>query len=231
MKAMPNQQHRIFIRMRDVVLGLFGAAQYQQHLGRIQLQKLIYLTDSISTLFTLLPPQKAHETYKHGPWDNAIQSAVDCLVFRGCAEVEVRRDTGDGRIACRYSISDSGRRWASKLIESAAGTRRWEATMAVCDRVNVLGWRRLRRLAYAEPTYVSARQAGFGQELRPYTFQDATSGALLEVMRMVLTPSWNNTPPKASLLVELFFEFLDRYDQQAQLDQSEQQAQLEVQEG
>lgn len=230
MKAFVRQQDRILVRIRDVALALHGAAQHKQKLGRIQLQKLIYLSDAVCTLFSMLPPSLAHETYKHGPWDNAIQSAADCLVFRGLAAVTVRRDSIAGHSACLYAITTSGQRWAKELSASKAGAQRWAATVAVCERVDILGWRRLRRLAYAEPTFVSARQAGYGQDLKPYEFQDVTTGALLEIMRMVLSPPWSNEPTEPRFLVELFFEYLDRYDQQSPSYGSEPKVPSETQE-
>lgn len=215
MTELVRQQDRLFVRMRDVQLSLFGAARYNQTLGRIQLQKLVYLTDSISTLYDLLPPQVAHETYFHGPWDNAVQNAVDCLVFRGLAIAEPARHSADGKKICRYLISESGQHWAQKLIESSFCQQRWSATSAVCEQVNKLGWRRLRSLAYAEPTYASVQHYGYGQELRPYEFLGVSTGALLEIIKMALSPAWAVARPTVAALTEVYFMFLDRFDRQA----------------
>src|SRR5688572_8648288 len=75
------------LRMRDVALCLHAAAPRHVALNRIRLQKYIYLADVLSIVYAALPPVDGHITYKNGPYDRAIQNAVDALAFRGFVHV------------------------------------------------------------------------------------------------------------------------------------------------
>src|SRR4051812_8205442 len=99
-----SEHIRVLLRMSDVGMAMSAASKYGQDLNRIRLQKFIYLLDVVGYIYHLLPPRVAHKTYKHGPWDVAIQNAVDALVFRGFAEAsKVQRDP-NGKIHATYKL-------------------------------------------------------------------------------------------------------------------------------
>jgi len=203
--------HRVLLRMRDVGFALEAAGAYRKRLNRIGLQKFIYLQDAISTLYEVLPPVEAYQTYKHGPYDPAVQNAVDSLAFRGFVRVfGVERDP-DGHVSATYAMSEAGSLMVGKLAQAEPFRARWEAAADVAVKIERLGWHRLRELAYAEPTYAMARIRGFGQSLRPEDRLANSSASLLELVRMTAGRGFEGAYPSRGQLLELFFRYLDTY--------------------
>ena len=200
---------RSFLRMRDVVLASSAASRYQHALNRIQLQKFLYLVDAITFLFDIAPPREAHRTYKHGPFDAAIQNAVDCLTFRGLASVKGVSRQADGTTTAFYELTNAGKAWAKDLRIDVATATRWQATQLVAERAaHGLGWPRLRDLVYAEPTYVAARPNGWGQYLHPEDTRSTSTALLLRTVESLL-PSRAGQPIHRDLLIDLYFDFLE----------------------
>ena len=83
-----SERARILIRMADVAFALAAAHDHRERLGKLRLQKFIYLADAVSLLYSFLPPQENHTTYMYGPYDAAIQRAVDSLAFRGFVAIQ-----------------------------------------------------------------------------------------------------------------------------------------------
>lgn len=209
---MMSEQTPVLLRMRDVGMALEVADMHGQLLNRIQLQKFIYLVDVIDPLYGILPPRVAHLTYKHGPYDSAIQNAVDALAFRGLASIRDIRLSLEGTVSAEYEMSVAGRSWLGKLIGETAITARWSAALAVGEKIDALGWNRLVDLVYAEPTFVSARPHGYGQRLIPNDGLGNTASFLMALMNYALEHGFGDKPPNQTLIVELFFRYLDEYD-------------------
>jgi hypothetical protein len=197
--------------MRDVGFALEAAGGYERRLNRIGLQKFIYLCDVVSTLYEILPPLQGHHTYKHGPYDPAVQNAVDSLAFRGLVRVYgVDRDQ-EGRISATYTLTEPGSLLARNLAAAQPFRARWRVAVDVARRVEGRGWQRLRELAYAEPTYANERVHGLGRPLRPEQRLGNTAGALLATLRRTLTLGFREASPSGDLILELFFRYLDNY--------------------
>lgn len=206
------EQTRILKRMLDVGLALGAADKYDQLLNRIRLQKFIYLLDVVSYLYGILPPQSGHITYKHGPFDSAIQNAVDCLAFRGLARVfKVERDS-DGSIYAEYGLSQAGKLWVDRITKDARFEIKWGAALDIGQKVDTLGWDRLRALVYAEPTFVASKPKGYGQKLIPEDSLKNSAAFFIETMNWTLRQGFENAYPSRDLLLELFFRYLDDYD-------------------
>jgi hypothetical protein len=199
----------VLVRMRDVGLALSAANQYEHPLSRIQLQKFIYLMDSLAGIFKLLPPSQGHYTFRHGPYDPAIQSAVDSLAFRGLAQITSLVRRGNGSIASVYSLSNSGVRWATTVRRHPVLSERNTVAEVVAEHVNRLGWDRIVPLVYAEPTYLTSRPEGYGKRLKPQRLLSNSSGYLLQLIQQALPPSKELITRE--VVAEYYFDYLDRY--------------------
>lgn len=199
----------VALRMRDVLLCLRAATEHQATLNRIRLQKYIYLADALSVVYATLPPVDGHITYKNGPYDRAIQNAVDSLAFRGF--VHIATGGVDGGPSTTYSLSPSGDTLAAQLSDTPDLATRWITISDIGRQLDVHGWHRLRELAYAEPTFVQTRPSGLGLRLYPAAVEDSNANAVLRFIRHSLTHGYANSQPTRELLLQLFFRFLNQY--------------------
>jgi len=213
-------QNRVLIRMRDVALALGAAEFYNQSLNRIRLQKFIYLLDVVGYLYEILPPREAHTTYKNGPYDYAIQNAVDSLAFRELAKVFSVKRSPDGKIHAEYGLTPAGKSWLKILTEEGGFGTRWEAALEVAKKVNVRGWSRLVELVYAEPTFASARPRGYGQQLALFNGLENSAAFLMQTINRGISQGFEQALPDRELVVELFFRYLDNYAHSQQLQLS-----------
>jgi uncharacterized protein YwgA len=202
---------RVAIRMRDVGLALRAAGDFGQALNRIRLQKFIYLVDAASRIFDIVPIRVGHITYKHGPYDRFIQNAVDSLAFRGFVNIIRLQEDESGNLQTEYSLSDPGVRWTTKLKENQAIESQWNLVHSVSMHVNSLGWQRLRKLVYAEPTFLSTKGAGYGQHLRTDDASSSSANSLIQLAQAAITSGFAKKELSADKLLTIFFRFLDQY--------------------
>jgi hypothetical protein len=195
--------------MRDVTIALGVADGYGESLNRIRLQKFVYLMDAIAIIFRELPPSEGHYTFKHGPFDPAIQSAVDSLAFRGLVAIPKLTMTDEGKVSAIYKLSEGGKDCFTRMVASAATADRVTIAQAVATRVERLGWSRLRELVYAEPTFLKARGLRYGQKLFPYKGREVSTGRLLGIIRRAL--SAKGIEPSRDIVLDAYFEYLDKY--------------------
>ena len=203
---------RVLVRMRDVGMSLKVANNFDKWLTRIQLQKFVYLMDVINLLYDLLPPSEAHLTYKYGPYDAAIQNAVDSLAFRGFAAVRDVQRSSEGDVSARYQLTPEGNSWIEEISETMVFVSRWEAASAVGRQIDDLGWGRLINLVYAEPTFVSRRHRGYGQTLPMNNGVDNSAAFFMASIKRVLGHGFEKMSINRELIVDLFFRYLDEYD-------------------
>jgi len=148
-------------RFIDVIIALSVAQEYEQVIGRIQLQKFIYLSDTIAATWSVLAPKNGHETYKHGPYDDSINNAVDALAFRGFVTITNMR-MEERRVDAQYEIN----RFGIKIFEELAAESHFQNKVYLYRQigmhVNSVGWKKLKELVYAEPTYVQSKATGYG---------------------------------------------------------------------
>ena len=203
---------RVLNRMYDVVVALAAAKKHKQLLNRIRLQKFIYLLDVVSFLYEYLPPKRGHLTYKNGPYDQAIQNAVDSLAFRGFVSVYNVEYAPDGKKYAEYSINNVGKSWLERLNRIEGLKVRWEAALDIGQKVNTIGWHRLVPLVYAEPTFVRKRSQGYGQQLEPNNGLENSAAFLIEMINRGLSFGFEKKQADRELIIELFFRYLDSYD-------------------
>ena len=203
--------HSILLRMRDVAFALEAAGSHRRRLNRIGLQKFIYLYDAVSTLYETFPPVEGHYTYKHGPYDPAIQNAVDSLAFRGFVHVHgVERDN-EGNVSATYGLTASGSNFTQELAMVEPFQVRWRIAVDVAAKVNARGWGRLKELAYSEPTYAMERIHGFGRRLKPEDRFSNSTASLLEIFKRTLRAGFKDVRPSNQVILELFFRYLENY--------------------
>jgi hypothetical protein len=203
-----TEKDRVLVRTADVALSLAAASPYGQRLNKIRLQKFIYLADSVSTLFALLPPEESHTTYMHGPYDSAIQRAADMLAFRGFVTIHSIRPHAGG-VSADYGLSEAGIQLANRLNTEFAGQA--DVYREVAVRVNRIGWSHLKALAYAEPTFVDARARGYGQSLEVTDGLMNSSALILSVIDKVLDREDLHNRPSRAVVLDLFFGYLTKY--------------------
>src|SRR3954451_9295181 len=198
----------ILLRMRDVTLALRGAHDNgAPTLTRIQLQKLIYLVDVVAYLYSILPPSERHRTYKHGPYDQNNQNAVDSLAFRGFVALGALRQSQHGDIATSYSLTPAGTSFAAMLSSDPALALRSYATEDVARLVARIGWGRIVELVYAEPTFVAARGRAFSQPLLTDDVQIESAKQLILMFVRSVSSGFDVPVVPRSVIVQGFFEY------------------------
>jgi hypothetical protein len=191
------------------------ARRSKQLLGKVQIQKFVYLMDALSALFDMLPLQGGYRTYKRGPWDPFVQNAVDALAFRGLVRISDARELESGEVAAIYELTDVGEHLIERLRGNVAFAERIRAADEIARQLDKIGWTRLRELVYAEPTYVVARIEGFGRQLSPAEGFEASTKALVAVIRDALAVAWPGLTVDRTMVIEVFFRFLDAYSRPA----------------
>lgn len=203
---MISQRAHVSLRSRDVVLVLAAAQDCgkRRSLFRIEVQKFVYLLDTFGRMWAAVAsPHFA--TYKNGPYDFRLQSALDSLSFRGfvrASDVRVK----DSVATASYSLTAGGHALYREIAEhfpARDGIARRLATR-LSGR-----WRNIIPLVYAEPAYLQERIRGHGVRLSPDTVSSTSAAQLvLEFKRIVI--STIGIEPGPSVLEELLFEFLMR---------------------
>ena len=148
-------------RFIDVIIALEVAKEFNQSLGRVQLQKYIYLSDTISVIWDVLAPKEGHETYKHGPFDEAINNAVDILAFRGLVDI-VSINIEENRIDAAYQINSIGLKIFEEMSSKQYFANKILLYRQIGKHVDISGWKKLKSLVYMEPTYLQSRATGYG---------------------------------------------------------------------
>jgi hypothetical protein len=206
-----TEKSQILTRMNDVGISLSVAAGCEQKLNKVQLQKFVYLADVVGYLFEILPPPKAHVTYKRGPFDVGIQNAVDALVFRGLVEASGVRKDSVGNVHAIYGLTSAGGKWIDSTRETQAFSQRWEASSEVGAQLEVHGWSRLVALVYAEPTFISTKAEGFGQKLALNDGMKNSAANLFALLDTGLRSGFPESTQNRELMVQMLFRYLDRY--------------------
>ena len=206
-----TEKSQILTRMNDVGITLSAAAAFEQKLNRVQLQKFIYLADVVGYLFEILPPPRAHVTYKRGPFDVGIQNAVDALVFRGLVEVSSVKKESNGNIHAIYGLTSAGGKWIDSTRDTQAFSQRWDAASEVAAQLEIYGWSRLVALVYAEPTFISSKAEGFGQKLALNNGLKNSAANLFALLDIGLRSGFPESTQNRELMVQMLFRYLDRY--------------------
>jgi uncharacterized protein YwgA len=197
-----NNVHNRFI---DVICALKCANDYNQILGRIQLQKYVYICDTISLVWDVLAPKYGHETYKHGPYDEAITNAVDVLVFRGYVNItSIKME--EKRVDAQYQINKLGIKIFDEINKDNHFAKKVSLYHQVSLHVERIGWKKLKELVYSEPTYVQSRANGFGYKFDYLSLFSNESLRILYQFENMLKEGQRITKEN---MVSLFFKLVE----------------------
>lgn len=152
-------------RIKDVIITLKVANDFGEDLGRLRLQKFIYLGDIISVYWGLLNSSQGHKTYKNGPYDSDIQNAVDMLAFRGFVKIKESNYKEDNTVTASYGLTPVGIKLYKQLEKSALFKTRVDLYSCIGVHVNQHGWKNLKKIVYQEPTYCYNKANGWGHRL------------------------------------------------------------------
>lgn len=166
-------------RYSDVLISLYATRKSKSSLGRLQLQKFIYLCDTISLLWNQAALSDGYITYKHGPWDSKIQNAVDALAFRGFVSIASTETSTTKKVSAVYKITPDGCGLVEKLLHTQPFAKRLRLCEEVSDAVTQRGWNNLLSLVYAEPTYVQEGGIGWGRQLKMNSIMTNISSRVL----------------------------------------------------
>jgi uncharacterized protein YwgA len=195
-------------RFRDVLYALEVANKYSQALGRLQLQKFIYLADTLSLVWDLASTD-GYQTYKHGPYDSNVQNAVDVLSFRGAVDIAKMQYKAEIIIRVSYKISDKGIEIVENLRKDLDPGAKYELYEVLGSHVNARGWDSLKDLVYSEATFLTEKADGLGKPLNLNSFLSNQSfRILLGFNNLVNVP---NQKLSRKNLVSIFFRVFDNY--------------------
>ena len=198
-------------RMGDVMLALGEAARAKVRPTKIQLQKFVYLTDVLGQVVGALKPREGHKTYRNGPYDPAIQNAVDALAFRGLAKVAGAWRTPSGHMATSYTLAGPGREFLQKMQSHPAFARKVQMAGLVGGELRDLGWDRIVSLVYAEPTFVATRPSGWGSRLAAEDGLAVSAAFIVAVMRRVAGTLSTEHTASPEWVTDRFFAYLSDY--------------------
>lgn len=154
------------LRIKDVTLCLSAAYNHDMLLGRLEIQKITYLIDSMSAYLFILSAKKSHQTYFYGPYDKNIQNAIDALNIRGLVEAYDSK-VANNSISCNYALTENGHSWAGIIKKNSKSIQH---RSEIADGVLYSLFKRnlltkVKDLVYAEPMFVDAKSHGYYYDL------------------------------------------------------------------
>lgn len=196
-------------RTKDVLFALTAATEYVQALGRLQLQKTIYLFDILAIAWRQVGGSESFSTWKNGPYDMTIQNAVDSLCFRGLVSINKITFIGIRKTHAAYSLTKIGRIAVEKLSREEHFADDLALFREIAEEVDRRGWSDIKQIVYSEPTYNLARATNRGNRLSVRQSQNL-SWKLIAQIRTGFEAG-RTRPMSRRTLVQVFFAMLDEY--------------------
>lgn len=192
-------------RYADVLISLYAAKSQKPRIGRLQLQKYIYLCDTISILWDQTALGSGYKTYKRGPYDPKIQNAVDALAFRGLVDIYTLDTSNKNEVSAFYGITKAGIKFIQQIINIPPYKKRYSLSKEVSNEITERGWGNILSLVYAEPYYVQEGSIGWGRTLSMNTLLKNVS---IRALAFLSDLSRGGTLSKENITT-FFFEMLD----------------------
>ena len=196
-------------RFKDVLFAVAAASASNTGLGRLQLQKFIYLTNVFSAVWRTVSKPPDFRPDQRGPYDPQIQNAVDALVFRGLIEVRNVSFRVQG-VRANYRITPVGAEIVQTLSINPILREEFELCGEIAAEIMRRGWGELRSIVYAEPTYSTAKAKADSARLRvnrPGVNQTFRLARLFQA-------SWERSaefPVTPSMFVQVMFLVFDEF--------------------
>jgi hypothetical protein len=197
-------------RSKDVLFALAAAAPHDQPLGRLMLQKFVYLFDVLALAWREIGGSAAFRPWKNGPYDLAIQNAVDSLAFRGLATISNLSFRHARNTECTYQLTEAGSMAVRELCREAVLVDDYALFQEIAVEVNRRGWNHIKEIVYREPTFLSARSSRQGNALSLNQQDGNLSWQLLRDLRAGFD-AIQDEPMSKRTLVQVFFALLDEY--------------------
>lgn len=195
-------------RTKDVVFALAASDELDHPIGRLALQKVIYLADILSGVWAKLARPGGFSPYKNGPYDSRIQNSVDALAFRGIVSVSTPTFRQLTNVECQYSLTDTGKSFVKQLVSKPDLKDELELFREIAREISRRGWVNIKDLVYAEPTYDLARSMGNSSRLPTNNPTKNLSHCYLKSLEKALS-SPDGTVVTRENLVQIFFEILE----------------------
>jgi hypothetical protein len=198
-------------RGKDVLFALAAALNFEQRLGRLCLQKFIYLFDVLALAWREIGGGSTFRPWHNGPYDLLIQNAVDSLAFRGFVEISNLSFRQTRNTGCNYSLTSTGKIAVQKLGEQKSLGNDLLLFQEIALEVNRRGWQKIKNIVYCEPTFNLARATHRGQALPLNDPNGNISWQLLSDVRSAFEVM-RDQPMSRRSLVQVFFALLDEYE-------------------
>ena len=162
---------RDYKKANEVLYVLYSIDSYaDKPLSRIGLQKIIYLSVTLSPIKEVILSFLRFQYYYRGPYSSELQNTIDHLVGVNLVKVDSVKHLSQNRLLVDYSISNSGKSAVERLIkyEKEEETFWWINT--VC-RIALYyseveydsewnGIDRIVNLVYEDPSFLQAQKKG-----------------------------------------------------------------------
>lgn len=205
--SMASEQNE---RFRDVLFALQAASEFDQQLGRLRLQKLIYLSDILSVAWRKVSNPAGFTPYKNGPYDSRIQNAVDALAFRGLVKVTSLSFRQPRITDTNYDLTAEGHAAIASLRDMEPFREELDLFREIAREVDRRGWKNIKALVYAEPTYETARSTNRSGRMRTDSVSVNLSLRILRDFEHAFAAEEALQISRKNF-VQLFFAFLDEH--------------------
>lgn len=175
----------LFYERRNEVLFILSAAQkhINKPLTKTQIQKIIYLSNSLSLLKDFIIDYFDFKVWHNGPYSKQIQRTLNNLVgqrYINMTEYKIDITDSDQNDKAKYAISNEGENVVLKLLDVNTKKEEYEWIITITRLVSYYGMNNLVDIVYAEPTFKELKGSsnGFGMELQIY---DQKKNALMRL--------------------------------------------------
>jgi hypothetical protein len=196
-------------RSKDVLLALAASSPHITSLGRLQLQKLIYLFDILAIAWRDVSGSETFQPWNHGPYDRAIQNAVDGLAFRGPVAINSLSFSGTRKAQASYSLTSVGKVAVEGLRIESPFADDLALFDEISEEINRRGWSNIKEIVYSEPTYNTARITKQGTTLsvdQKYNLSWKVIKGIRDGFEIA-----RDSPMSKRTLVQVFFATIDEY--------------------
>jgi len=204
------RSHHLQQRSKDVLLALKASSAYVNSLGRLQLQKLIYLFDILAIAWREVDGSNTFSPWNHGPYDQTIQNAVDSLAFRGFVAIETLSFAGTRKAQSTYSLTGAGESAVEGLSTDGPFMDDLDLLCEISAEINRRGWSNIKNIVYSEPTYNTARATKQGVKLSVNADHNLSWKLIREIRDGF--EARRDTPMSKRTLIQVFFATLDEYE-------------------
>lgn len=181
-----NKDIRFYEQRNEVLFVLNAADVYlKKPLTRIEVQKIIYLSNTLSLLKDFIMDYFDFKVWYNGPYSKDIQRTLNNLVGQRYIKMtyyRVETKGNDKNEKTKYVIEESGKKVVEELLCFDTKKEDYEWIVSIIRLVNHYGIENLVRIVYEEPTFKELKKSNdnFGASLNIY---DENRNKLIKVAR------------------------------------------------